>query len=98
LFINPPHRPDWGGRILEGLVDTDNYFASVNLPFLLHETPKVIPAGTPIALVIPFKRDSWQMKMGNKESEHRIHNDAISVLTKFHHGYKSLYRVNKEFK
>jgi hypothetical protein len=98
LFINPPHHPDWGGNILEGIVDTDTYGATVNFPFILRDIPKMIPAGTPIAMVIPFKRETWQMKMGNEETTKKMQNDTITVLTKYLHGYKNLYRQKKEYK
>jgi hypothetical protein len=60
LFISPQHR-DTPIEILSGIVDTDTYFLPVHFPFALKEEnwEGVIPAGTPYAQVIPFKRNKW---------------------------------------
>lgn len=62
LFVNPMHREQGKFTILEGVVDTDTYRAPVNFPFVIKDIKGdfLIPAGTPIAQVIPFKRDEWQ--------------------------------------
>ena len=45
--------------IMDGIVDTDSYNALVNFPFFLNDWSYegLIPAGTPMAQVIPFKRE-----------------------------------------
>jgi len=62
LFKPLAHNPNPWFEILEGIVDTDNYSAPVNFPFVLKNSTEefLIPAGTPIAQVIPFKRDEWE--------------------------------------
>lgn len=46
---------------LSGVVDTDSYNMSVQLPFLIRsDFSGTIEAGTPIAQVIPFKREPWK--------------------------------------
>lgn len=98
LFIQPVHRPSVF-KILEGLVDTDTYFNPVNLPFVMADKTfeGLIPAGTPIAQVIPIKRDKWQMCFGKeKEKENQIF--LIDTLrNKFFDKYKDTYRQFKEF-
>jgi hypothetical protein len=97
LFIHPVHRREYGGRILEGIVDTDNYHGAVNFPFMLNPGFEgLIPAGTPIAQVIPFKRDSFKMII--EKDNVKTTNDSIAVRTKYINGYKSLFRVKKEYK
>ncbi len=54
-------------RILEGVVDTDTYQGIVNLPFVWvgsREQNVVVPKGTPLAQVIPFKRSKLGLEMG----------------------------------
>jgi len=71
LFIPPMHNPNPYFTVLEGIVDTDNYFSNVNFPFVLKDPTLefLIPAGTPIVQVIPFKRDVWKSKFSdNRES------------------------------
>ena len=63
MFIQPSHRDDLPFQILPGLVDTDEFKLSVQFPFILREKfSGVIPAGTPIAQVIPIKRSDWSSK------------------------------------
>lgn len=61
LFLTPMNH-DVPFMILPGIVDTDTYANSINFPFILKkEFRGLIPRGTPMAQVIPFKRDTWQM-------------------------------------
>ena len=99
LFVQPFHR-DSIFTILPGIVDTDDYFAPVNFPFTINdlEFEGLIPKGTPIAQVIPFKRDSWSIKFGGeKELKEQLENQAM-LHTKFFDRYKSMFRTNKEYK
>jgi len=60
-IINQPHLPFFP---LTGIVDTDTYFQPVLFPFLMKNNFKgLIPKGTPIIQIIPFKRDNWEMEI-----------------------------------
>jgi len=99
LFIQPMHR-DLPFTILPGIVDTDKYFAPVNFPFTINDPnfQGLIPKGTPIAQVIPFKRDIWEMSLGNEQDV----KNSISVITKLHttffDKYKNMFRQDKVYK
>ena len=98
LFIPPTHRPACGIRILEGYVDTDLYTNSVQFPFLVDEGfTGTIPAGTPIAQVIPLKRDSFRMKIGGLVD--REENDKVLklVTSTWINGYRNKFRANKDY-
>jgi hypothetical protein len=99
LFLQPVHRPSIFS-IFPGVVDTDSYYVPVNFPFVLNDVTFTgfIPAGTPIAQVIPFKRDSWEMSLGSEKelNEQNIH--RVSLRTRFFDSYKNLYRKPKEYK
>lgn len=99
LFVQPFHRESVF-TILPGVVDTDTYTNPVNFPFVLND-PKfegMIPAGTPIAQVIPFKRDSWKMKLGGAE-EVKEQNKIISKMeTVYYDKYKRFWWNRKEYK
>ena len=99
LFVQPFHR-EAPFTILPGIVDTDEYYAPVNFPFVVND-PKwegMIPKGTPIAQVIPFKRDSWVMEFGKKKDLIAQNNITRKIRTKFFDGYKTMFRANKEYK
>jgi len=97
LFVPPMHNPNEHFVILEGIVDTDSYSAAVNFPFVLKNTTEefMIPAGTPIAQVIPFKRDEWKSKIStNKEAS----NEAATYLgSHFFDRYKRLFWNRKNY-
>jgi hypothetical protein len=99
LFTQPMHRKSVF-TILEGVVDTDTYKAPVNFPFVLNNTKweGIIPAGTPMAQVIPFKRESWEHKIGSDKE--RIEQDRITkkLKTLFFNSYKRQFWSRKEYK
>jgi hypothetical protein len=95
LFTAPKHRNNVF-TILDGIVDTDNYDAPVNFPFVLND-PKwegIIPAGTPIAQVIPFKRDAFKMEFKNND----VSKTFIKLRSKFFDSYKTQFWQRKEYK
>lgn len=95
LFVQPFHRESVF-TILPGIVDTDTYTAEVNFPFTLNnpQFEGLISAGTPIAQVIPIKRDVWQMEFRNNESNRT----KIRLHSKMFDGYKNLFWHRKEYK
>lgn len=95
LFVQPFHRES-AFTILPGIVDTDTYSAAVNFPFVLNNSKfeGLIPAGTPIAQVIPIKRDVWQMQLGDADQV-RV---SERLRTKMFDRYKTLFWHRKEYK
>jgi hypothetical protein len=98
LFCHPLNRTDLPFITLSGVVDTDSYNHMVNLPFLIHaKFEGIIEAGTPIAQVIPIKRDPWSKDFASYNEEYsRI--QRSSVVHKIYRAYKSLYWKRKEYK
>jgi hypothetical protein len=99
LFVQPFHRESVF-TILPGIVDTDTYFTSVNFPFVLND-PKfegLIPAGTPIAQVIPFKRESWKLKKGNEKDFIAQSKNKTELSSTFFNRYKLNFWHKKEYK
>ena len=99
LFTQPFHR-EAPFTLLDGIVDTDDYDAPVNFPFVLNDLKfeGMIPAGTPMAQVIPFKRESWEMKIGGAKEYQAQDRTAAYVRTKFFDSYKDKFRKKKEYK
>ena len=68
LIVPPLNKVKKNYEILSGIVDTDRYNQEINLPYRLHgEVDKAkeftIKRGEIIAQVIPYKKESWQMKI-----------------------------------
>ena len=61
-FMNPWVIPF---KIIDGIVDTDTYTQNIHFPFYWtnpHNETVTLESGSPMVLVIPFKRDSWKMR------------------------------------
>lgn len=99
LFVQPFHRESVF-TILPGIVDTDQYTPPVNFPFVINDPffEGLIPKGTAIAQVIPFKRDSWTMKLGDKKNLEAQFKVAKKLQNKFFDKYKSAFWTKKEYK
>jgi hypothetical protein len=98
LFMPPAHR-DNPLIILGGIVDTDNYHVPVSFPFVVKEGFKgLVPAGTPIAQVIPIKRDNWKMSIGSKELMIQSKRMFIKLTSVFFDGYRNNFWVRKSYK
>ena len=97
-FKPPAHNPNPWFQVLEGIVDTDDYTAPVNFPFVLLNPEKecLIPAGTPMVQVIPIKRDDWQMHI--TEDTKKAENILRHINSQFFDRYKRMYWKRKEYK
>lgn len=95
LFTAPKHR-DNPFTILDGIVDTDSYDAPVNFPFVMND-PKwegLITAGTPIAQVIPFKRDVFSMEIADSNYSQTL----VQLRSKFFDSYKNYFWHKKDYR
>jgi hypothetical protein len=99
LFTQPMHRESVF-TILPGIVDTDTYTAPVNFPMVINDPnfEGLIPKGTLIAQVIPFKREDWQMEIGSEKELKEQHSITQKLQTKFFDRYKSMFWSRKEYK
>lgn len=60
IFAHPINRVDLPFYTLGGIMDTDGWGDAGNHPFLLKKDWEgIIPKGTPIIQIIPFKRENW---------------------------------------
>ena len=98
MIIKPMHR-DSVFTIFPGIVDTDKYTNGINFPFILNDInfSGLIPAGTPMAQVIPFKRDSWKMNFGKEKDLEDIKKVQKKTGSVFFDGYKNMFREKKDF-
>ena len=99
LIVQPMHRPS-PFTILPGVVDTDTYTNNVNFPFVLNDIKfeGMIPAGTPIAQIIPIKRERWKMYLGGFEELEEQKQIVTKFQTVFFDRYKRFWWHKKEYK
>jgi hypothetical protein len=100
LFLPPLNRENKYINIFAGIVDTDEWIVPVNLPFVFTDAQfeGLIPAGTPIAQVIPFKRQEWQMGYGGQIEVDAVKEMLIRHRSRVSKFYKSFIRQRKVFK
>jgi hypothetical protein len=77
LFVPPLNNYDDRFEIISGIVDTDTFEGEINFPIIINgdkypTLETVIKRGTPIAQVIPFKREGWKMVMKEKTLDETI--------------------------
>jgi hypothetical protein len=99
IFKPPAHNPNPWFEILEGIVDTDTYTGPVHFPFKFknEDFEGLIPAGTPLAQVIPFKRESWNSKFETLDEAGQLPN-LQHIKSLFWDRYKRLFWSPKSFK
>jgi hypothetical protein len=99
LFTQPMHRESVF-TILDGIVDTDTYKAPVNFPFVLKDNKweGIIPAGTPMAQVIPFKRESWEHKIGSDKERIELAKVNGKLQSFFFNSYKLQFWSAKKYR
>jgi hypothetical protein len=98
LFIQPSFRDDLPFSVLPAVVDTDEHPISVNFPFFIRKDFEgMIPMGTPIMQIIPFKRDSWSHQVLDEKDE-ILHNKWKNAEGKMSNRYKTFFRSQKSWK
>lgn len=100
LIMQPSHREDTPISILPGIVDTDEYSMPFNMFIKLNDPTfeGMIPAGTPFAQVIPFKRESWTSELGGEKERNKYNSDMRKLTTVFFDRYKKFWWQRKEYK
>jgi hypothetical protein len=90
LIIHPTYRDDLPFTIFPAIVDTDSHPLPINLPFLLRDGFEgILEAGTPIAQIIPFKRDEWKVEYG-------VDKNALGKKN-WQRAQRKIYNRNKTF-
>jgi hypothetical protein len=97
LVVHPLNRHDLPFTITSGIMDSDKYSTSGNIPFFIKEDfIGVIPAGTPFAQLIPIKRAKWK---SIKNDQGIVYLDSLQGSTVRMPGksYKKLFWQKKEY-
>jgi hypothetical protein len=98
LFSHPVNRPDLPFYTLGGILDTDGFGDAGNHPFLIKSGWEgIIPAGTPIIQIIPFKRENWRSK-ADKTMIKEFYKNYINKNRVLKDYYKNNFWNNKSYK
>lgn len=97
LVTHPLNRFDLPFTTTSGIIDSDMFSASGNIPFFIKEDfIGTIPAGTPIAQLIPIKRSSWKM-IANDQSQMNLEHIQGSFVRSGEAVYKKNLWTRKEY-
>lgn len=98
LILPPLNRADLPFQVLSGIVDIDKFNAKINFPFFIKEDfIGIIEKGTPIAQIIPFKRENWEME----EQEYNQQKSFIAeskIFSKIINSYREQFWSKKTYR
>jgi hypothetical protein len=89
LITQPLNHLETRFKILDGVVDTDEYYNQVNFPFLWTggNGEFLLPQGMPLVQVIPFKRETLDCEICEEDADKKRH-----VLSKLGTVMSNAYR------
>lgn len=98
IYTHPLNRYDLPFRTFSGVVDTDKYPNAVHFPFKFEKfyDDFVIPAGTPVCQVIPFKRDEWRSEIIPYDEE-KVKRGQSKLLRYINKSYKRQFWSKKSY-
>lgn len=97
LVTHPLNRHELPFHTISAIMDSDEFTAPGNIPFFIKEDFEgTIEAGTPLAQLIPIKRDNWVM-IDNAESSKKkaSYRGALARIPEFN--YKKTMWHRKEY-
>ena len=101
LYVTPFNR-NLPFELITGIVDTDSYDLNVNFPFYWTGNPHesyILKQGSPMALVIPFKRESWEISVKIDRTDQETNDkNALEFFSTFFDSYKKKVWHKKSFK
>jgi hypothetical protein len=98
IYTHPFNRYDLPFTTLSGIVDSDTYWGEGAVPFFVKKGfTGIIPAGTPIAQIVPVRRDVWDSgsnpKLMGERDKHQW-----KLRTSISGYYKTVFRQRKIFR
>lgn len=98
LITHPMNRYDLPFYVQSGIVESDIWGLPVFIAFFLKRNFRgVIPKGTPIMQIIPFKRDSWELEVIDTDEELDKHELRAENRRSMLYGYYKKTAWRKKF-
>jgi hypothetical protein len=99
LITHPLNRFDLPFNTLSGIIDSDKYNRDLVITFFIRsDFNGIIEKGTPIAQIIPIKRDRWSMKKEKPGELQEQYVKDFAILSKINRAYQSLIWTKKVYK
>jgi hypothetical protein len=89
LFTSPMNHGGLNVKLVDGVVDTDNYYNTINFPFFWTggDGEFILSAGTPLIQVIPFRRDAFDLEF-REFDYHRMERTRGILSTRLRNSYR----------
>lgn len=98
LVTHPLNRFDLPFTTLSGIMDSDVFFGNGNIPFFLRSNwSGFIEAGTPIAQLIPIKRENWSSELGTVEDKAQVNQQLFDCKRVLEGNYKKNFWNKKRY-
>ncbi len=95
---HPVNRFDLPFQVISGFVDADMFPLAIQFPFFIQNNwSGIIEAGTPLAQLIPIKREEWQIQY-EKSSDEKTLVSRETFGKKLVRSYKTRYWNKKVYK
>lgn len=96
FLTHPNHRNDLPFFTIPAILDLDNHPNGVLMPFFIREGFEgFIEEGTPIAQILPFKREKWNSEVLPFEEE--ATNGLEMIKKSYERGYKKKFWSKKQY-
>ena len=97
LITHPLNRLDLPFTTLSAVVDTDKHTQAINFPFVMKSGFNgIIPAGTPVAQIIPFKRNKWKSVL-SKFDKAKHEKEKFQITKHIEDNYKKTVWEKKDY-
>lgn len=89
LFTSPLNHMETRFKVIDGVVDTDNYKAPINFPFIWTggDGEFIFKKGTPLIQVIPFYRQTFSVSVSELD-EKEVDKTRSILGTQMNNGYR----------
>ena len=99
LITHPFNRFDLPFTSLTGVIDTDKLKTKLIIQFYVRDDFEgVIPKGTPLAQILPFKRESWNNKVREPLDPIENYKNDYDLFSKLNRPYQTTFWSKKEYK
>lgn len=97
-LTHPVNRFDLPFTTLTGIIDGDSFHPTGLIPFFIKDGFEgIIKEGTPIAQILPFKRDDWQSELGGDSLRQEVIQQAYDSRRHVGGLYKKSHWSRKKF-
>ena len=98
LVVHPGFEYDLPFITVPGIIDSDEYFSDGLLSFFIKKGFQgVIKQGTPLAQLIPFKRNNFTHTITRELDEKKVYRQHLIFTSMFMGAYRKLFWKRKKF-